>query len=91
MTYKKKLKTRRIKKRSKLGGEALTSGGFGCIFKPALKCKNTKKRTDGVSKMSIEKYGKEEITEIQNIKDRLKSIKNYDKYYFIRYRIVSTR
>jgi serine/threonine protein kinase len=83
MTYKKKLKTRRIKKRSKLGGEVLTSGGFGCIFKPALKCKNTKKRTDGVSKMSIEKYGKEEITEIQNIKDRLKSIKNYDKYFLL--------
>jgi serine/threonine protein kinase len=83
MTYKKKLKTRRIKKRSKLGGEALTSGGFGCIFKPALKCKNTKKRTYGVSKMSIEKYGKEEITEIQNIKDRLKSIKNYDKYFLL--------
>jgi hypothetical protein len=24
------------------GGNALTSGGFGCFFKPALKCKNTK-------------------------------------------------
>ena len=23
------------------GGNALTSGGFGCLFKPALKCKNT--------------------------------------------------
>jgi len=72
-----------MKKRSKLGGEALTSGGFGCIFKPALKCKNSKNRTNGVSKMSIEKYGKEEITEIQQIKDRLKSIKNYDKNFLL--------
>jgi len=82
MTYKKS-KTKKNTKRSKLGGEALTSGGFGCIFKPALKCKNSKKRTNGVSKMSIEKYGKEEISEIKKIKDRLKSIKNYEKYYLL--------
>ena len=42
MTYKKS-KTKKNAKRSKLGGEALTSGGFGCIFKPALKCKTVKK------------------------------------------------
>jgi serine/threonine protein kinase len=82
MTYKKS-KTKKNTKRSKLGGEALTSGGFGCIFKPALKCKNSKKRTNGVSKMSIEKYGKEEISEIKKIKDRLKSIKNYQKYFLL--------
>jgi serine/threonine protein kinase len=82
MTYKKS-KTKKNTKRSKLGGEALTSGGFGCIFKPALKCKNSKKRTNGVSKMSIEKYGKEEISEIKKIKERLKSIKNYQKYFLL--------
>ena len=71
------------KKRSKKGGEALVSGGFGCIFKPALKCKNSKKRTTGVSKMSIEKYGKQELLEIQKIKDRLKNIKDYDKHYLL--------
>lgn len=82
MTYK-KFKTKKNRKRSRQGGEALTSGGFGCIFKPALKCKSSKKRTNGVSKMSIQKYGKEEISEIQKIKDRLKSIKNYEKYYLL--------
>ena len=82
MTYKRKTKSKK-NKRSRKGGEALTSGGFGCIFKPALKCKNTKKRSKGVSKMSIEKYGKEEIAEIKKIKDRLKSIKNYEKYYLL--------
>jgi len=83
MTYKKFSNTRKNKKRSKLGGEALTSGGFGCIFKPALKCKNSKKRTNGVSKMSIDKYGKEEISEIYKIKNRLKTIKNYEKYFLL--------
>ena len=83
MSYKRINRSKKNKKRSRKGGEALTSGGFGCIFKPALKCKNSKKRTKGVSKMSIEKYGKEEIGEIKKIKDRLKSIKNYEKYYLL--------
>ena len=26
------------------GGEAIASGGFGCVFSPSLKCKGTKKR-----------------------------------------------
>ena len=76
-------KNNRKTTRSKNGGEALTSGGFGCIFKPALKCKNNKSRTSGVSKMSVAKHGKSELLEIQRIKDRLKHIKNYNKYYLL--------
>ena len=44
--------------RNRLGGVAVASGGFGCIFKPALKCKNENTRSNGVSKMSIEQHGK---------------------------------
>jgi hypothetical protein len=29
---------------NKTGGKILASGGFGCVFSPALKCKNSKKR-----------------------------------------------
>ena len=28
---------------SRKGGKPINSGGYGCIFKPALKCKNSKK------------------------------------------------
>lgn len=79
----KKISNKTKKRRSKNGGEALTSGGFGCIFKPAIKCKNSNERTTGISKMSLEKYGKEEINEIQQIKDKLKIIKNYQKYFLL--------
>ncbi len=70
-------------KRNKRGGEALTSGGFGCLFKPALKCNNSNSRTNGVSKLSIKKYGHSELQEIEKIRDRLKTIKNYSKYYLL--------
>ena len=77
-------RTRKIKKgRGRKGGEALASGGFGCIFKPALRCKGIETRIHGVSKMSIEKHGKQEILEIGIIKEKLKKIKNYESHYLL--------
>ena len=70
-------------RRNKSGGEALASGGFGCIFKPALKCKNKKERVEGVSKMSIEQHGKQEMDEIDKIKVKLNKVKNHQKYYLL--------
>jgi serine/threonine protein kinase len=71
------------KTRSRLGGEALGSGGFGCVFKPALKCKDKQHRTTGISKMSIEKYSKQEMYEITKIKNKLHKIKNYEQYFLL--------
>ena len=82
--YTVKRSDKRSGKRSKKGGEVITSGGFGCIFKPALKCKYSKKRKTGVSKMSIKKYSSQEMTEILHIKNKLKHIPNYDKLYLLK-------
>ena len=30
------------------GGKIINAGGFGCIFKPALKCENTEDRIDTI-------------------------------------------
>ena len=41
-------------KRNKKAGAAVNSGGFGCLFSPALKCKNNNTRKkDYVSKLLI--------------------------------------
>ena len=43
------------------GGKVLASGGFGCVFKPALKCEGESKRhTNKVSKLMSEKHATEE-------------------------------
>lgn len=81
--YRTPKKKQRSTRRSKDGGEALASGGFGCIFKPALKCRGITSRINGVSKMSLDKYGKQEILEINRIKQRLNKIKNFNKYYLL--------
>ena len=74
---------KRSGKRSKKGGEVIASGGFGCIFKPALKCKDSKKRKDGVSKMSINEYSSQEMKEVLRIQNKLKHIPNYGKLYLL--------
>ena len=81
MTRKRKMKMK--KGRGRKGGEALASGGFGCIFKPALRCKGSNTRINGVSKMSMEKHGKQEMLEIGRIKEKLKKINNYQKHYLL--------
>ena len=47
-------KTRKLKNKTKIfksnrtrrrvGGDVIGSGGFGCVFRPALKCKNKTQR-----------------------------------------------
>lgn len=82
ITFTRKSKNR-TRGRSRSGGEAQASGGFGCIFKPALKCKGANSRSDGVSKMSFEKNGKQEVMEINKIREKLQHVKNYRKYYLL--------
>jgi hypothetical protein len=67
------------------GGNALTSGGFGCLFKPALKCKNTKLRYNPnlVTKLMTKKNAKDEFKQIQKFKSILQHIPNYQNYFLV--------
>ena len=54
------------------GGEAIASGGFGCVFSPTIKCKNKKRKTNFISKLMTKKYALEEYKEIRNVNKKLK-------------------
>ena len=78
------LQNKKTRKRSRLGGKAFDSGGYGCIFKPELSCLNkTKKNLKNVTKLSLKKDSIEEYNNIQLIKQKLQSIPNYKNKYFI--------
>jgi len=70
-----------------IGGDVLTSGGFGCIFEPQLKCelkdqfKNTNAK--GLSKLMIKKNANSEYRHIQKFKTLLRGIKNYQQYFLL--------
>ena len=69
---------------NKEGGEAIASGGFGCVFSPALKCKNNKGSSKHkISKLMIKKYAFNEYNEINKFLQKLNTIPNYENYFLI--------
>jgi hypothetical protein len=69
------------------GGKVIASGGFGCIFDPALKCtspeteyKNIKNR---ITKLMTIKHATEEYKKIQQFYNILKVIPNYENYFLV--------
>jgi len=73
----------------KRGGKVIGSGGFGCVLKPPIHCKNvldsikTKGSKKGITKLMLKKYAKEEFNEVIKYSSLLKSIPNYNSYFLI--------
>ena len=66
------------------GGKVIASGGFGCIFNPALKCASSQYREQGkVSKLMTVKHATEEYKQIQQFRNVLKVIPNYENYFLL--------
>jgi hypothetical protein len=66
------------------GGKVIASGGFGCVFNPALKCKGSNKRESGkITKLMTEKHATSEYEEINGIKEKLDTIQNYQDYFLL--------
>lgn len=75
---------KRISKRSKKGGKAMGAGSFGCVFIPALKCKDPEKNINNINKVSkllLKKDADDEMEVINNVKDVLYEIPNNDLYF----------
>ena len=75
-------KNKKTKKKS--GGKAIDSGGFGCVFSPALKCRGKKTRTKGISKLSFLEDSNIEFNTLKNVQKYLSKIPNYEKYFLIK-------
>ena len=66
------------------GGKVIASGGFGCVFNPALKCHDASKReSNKISKLMTDKHATQEYQEINSIKETLDSIPNYKDYFLL--------
>ena len=74
-----------IKRRSKKinAGEVIASGGFGCVFRPALKCVDGQREPGKISKLMTKKHAYEEFEEIENNRKLLSKIPNYSNYFLV--------
>ena len=73
-------------KKNQKGGKVLGSGGFGCIFKPELKCSENdyeKRNPNKISKLMINKYAIDEYNLIKKFKSILQTIPNYENYFLL--------
>lgn len=65
------------------GGAAIASGGFGCVFRPSIKCKNKKTKKNTVSKLMIKELADREILESKKIFDEIQKIPNANDLFII--------
>lgn len=66
------------------GGKVLASGGFGCVFSPALKCEGAKQSpANSVTKLMTDKHAIQEYEEIQQIGAKLASIPRSKDYFLV--------
>ena len=69
--------------RDKYGGQVIGSGGYGCVFLPALKCKDSDTRTSGISKLLFNNDAKIEWKEISGVKKIIEKIPNNQNYFLL--------
>lgn len=85
----KKIKSKNKSSRFKKGGKVIGSGGYGCIFSPALKCQDTENedknsnKNEKISKLMTTRHTKEEYKEITNFKPFIEKIPNYEDYFIM--------
>ena len=84
------------KKNDELSGEAIAAGGFGCVFRPPIKCdspmgttadkekyKNMLKDNKYITKLMLKRYATEEMNEVKKILPIVRTIPNYKKYFLL--------
>lgn len=85
-TYKKGFKEHRKNKTYKKelkGGKVVGSGGYGCVFRPALKCVGKRRSAKKITKLLKIKYAEDEFKEITRFKDVLKKVPKYNDYFLL--------
>lgn len=71
--------------REQKAGEAIAAGGYGCVFKPPIKCrdKSLPYEPTGISKLMSKTSADDEMREIAAIKPIISTIPNNQRYFLV--------
>ena len=80
-------KSRKTKK-IPLAGQAIAAGGFGCVFRPAIKCDTQADRVkqeqhNYISKIMKNRYADDEMEEVNRFLPVIKTIPNNKNYFLL--------
>ena len=77
--------------KQKKGGSVIGAGGYGCVFRPAIQCKKSKKKITkkNVTKLLLKRYAKNEFQKSVRFYSKLKSIPNFNNYFIFPQKICS--
>jgi len=77
--------------KQKRGGSVIGAGGYGCVFRPAIQCKKSKKKITkkNVTKLLLKRYAKNEFQKSVRFYSKLKSIPNFNNYFIFPQKICS--
>jgi serine/threonine protein kinase len=79
----KKNKKKRSQKHRHSGGKAIAYGSSGCVFSPALKCREGESSLNKVSKLMKNREANKEYDNIVYIRSKLSSIPNFEDYFLL--------
>ena len=65
------------------GGAAFAHGGYGCLFKPALKCQDSETPKNYISKLIVKRNAEREYKYITDIKKKIEGLPENIKKYFL--------
>lgn len=78
------------RQRTMKAGKAIAAGGFGCVFKPAIECRdssiNEKMLRTGyeyITKVMIAGYAREEMEEVNRVLPIVNKIPNNNRYFLL--------
>jgi hypothetical protein len=77
------MKINKKNKTNKKGGKVIGSGGFGCVFRPALQCKNGIRPFNHITKLLEKKYAEQEYHDILKFRPFLQKIPHYTNYFIL--------
>jgi serine/threonine protein kinase len=70
--------------RKSVAGKPIAEGGFGCVFKPELRCKKNAPDKNYVSKLMLKKNAEEEMKLINIVNKNLTRIPYYAEYFLVK-------
>ena len=91
-TYSKTYSKTRTRKRTPTrkstpkAGEAIAAGGFGCVFKPPIHCRQGSTNSydaDGISKLMLGRHVTDEMEEIKKVKPFINKIPHKERYFLV--------